>query len=109
GGGGGAGMTRQILPNRRRAELFDFTHGGLHYTAGFSRFADGRVAEIFISSNKAGSDAADAARDAAIVASIALQHGCPAHMLRHALTRASDGRAAGPIGMVLDLLEDGAS
>jgi hypothetical protein len=102
-------MMRQRLPNRRRAELINFEHNGLKYTAGISRFADGRVAELFLNSNKAGSDAADAARDAAIVASIALQLGCPVRTLRHALTRASDGRAAGPIGVVLDMLDGSAS
>jgi hypothetical protein len=38
-------MIRERLPNRRRAELLDFEHGGLSYTAGISRFADGRIAE----------------------------------------------------------------
>ena len=101
-------MTRQALPNRRRAELIDFVHGNLKYTASVSRFADGRVAEIFLSCNKVGSDADAAARDAAVTTSIALQHGCSLSTLRHALTRASDGRASGPIGMVLDILDGGA-
>jgi hypothetical protein len=42
------------------------------------------------------------------VTSIAPQFGCPIRTLRHALTRASDGRASGPIGMVLDMLDGGA-
>ncbi|MFI5016057.1 MAG: hypothetical protein ACHQAY_27290 [Hyphomicrobiales bacterium] len=102
-------MTREPLPNRRGLELLDFEHGGLHYTASIGRFPDGRLAEIFLHSAKAGSDAADIGRDAAIVASLALQHGCSADTLRHALTRGSDGRAAGPIGAVLDMLEGGSS
>jgi hypothetical protein len=101
-------MMRERLPNRRRAELLDFAHNGLRYTASVGRFRDGRIAEIFVAPNKAGSAAADAARDAAIVTSIAPQFGCPIRTLRHALTRASDGRASGPIGMVLDMLDGGA-
>jgi ribonucleoside-diphosphate reductase alpha chain len=69
------------------------------------RFPDGQLAEVFIHTAKAGSDAADIARDAAVVASLALQHGVSAATLRKALTRGSDGKAAGPIGALLDLLE----
>ena len=98
-------MTRRTLPNRRAAEIIDFWHDGLAYTAGISRYRDGHVAEVFLSCAKAGSTAADLARDAAIAASIALQHGCPIEVLRHAVTRTSDGRAAGPIGALLDILE----
>ena len=103
-------MTRRILPNRRRAEIIDFWHDGLAFTAGISRYQDGSVAEVFLSCGKIGSNAADLARDAAISASIALQHGCPIDRLRHAVTRVSDGRAAGPIGVLLDILaENGAA
>jgi ribonucleoside-diphosphate reductase alpha chain len=96
---------RRRLPNRRAAELIDFEHGGMRYTAGVSRFPDGRVAEVFLHTAKAGSDAADIARDAAVTASLALQHGVYVATLRKALTRGSDGKAAGPIGALLDLLE----
>jgi ribonucleoside-diphosphate reductase alpha chain len=97
---------RRRLPDRREVEIVDFEHGGQHYTAGIGRFPDGSVAEIFLSASKAGSDAADIARDAAVTASLALQHGCPVATLRKALTRASDGIAAGPIGAVLALLDE---
>jgi hypothetical protein len=99
---------REPLPNRRGLELIDFEHGGMRFTAGVGRFPDGRLAEIFMHCAKAGSDAADIARDAAVVASLCLQFGCPVETLRHALTRGSDGRASGPIGAVLDLLDGGA-
>jgi hypothetical protein len=99
-----AAPVREPLRGRRAQELVSFEHGGMHYTAGIGRFDDGRIAEIFLSSDKAGSNAADLARDAAITASLALQHGCPLSTLRHALTRAQDGTAAGPIGTVLDML-----
>jgi ribonucleoside-diphosphate reductase alpha chain len=97
---------RRRLPDRREVESLDFEHGGQRYTAGIGRFPDGSVAEIFLSASKAGSDAADIARDAAVTASLAFQHGCPVAILRKALTRASDGKAAGSIGAVLDLLDE---
>ena len=41
---------RQRLPNRRRTTTFDFELHGLKFTASFSRFADARIAEIFLQS-----------------------------------------------------------
>ncbi len=43
---------RERLPDRRAAELFDFEHGGRRWTATIGRFADGRVAEIFVDAAK---------------------------------------------------------
>jgi hypothetical protein len=45
-----------------------------------------------------------AARDSAVVANIALQHGVDADTLRHALMRNGNGVASGPLGTLLDLL-----
>jgi hypothetical protein len=42
------------------------------------------------------------ASDCAIAASLALQYGCPADVLRKALSRDSHGRANGPLGAALD-------
>jgi hypothetical protein len=95
-------MTRRRLPNRRAGETFDLEVGGLHYTATVGRFDNGELAEIFLSSSKAGSDSDTAARDSAVVASIALQHGVPADVIRHALMRNRDGSACGPLGAALD-------
>jgi len=44
------------------------------------------------------------ARDAAVLASIALQHGAAPDTLRKALTRDELGKAAGPVGALLDML-----
>ena len=95
---------RQRLPNRRDSELIDFRCSGFRYTAGISRFADGRLAEIFITGGKCGSDADTAACDSAVVASIALQYGVPLEVLRRALMRDARGFASGPLGTVLDLI-----
>jgi len=47
------------------------------------------------------------ARDAAVAASLLLQHGCSVDTLRRALTRNGDGSASGPLARVLDLLAEG--
>jgi hypothetical protein len=103
-------MTRTRLPNRRASETFDITAGGLNYRATVSRFVDGRVAEVFITNHKVGSHADTAAKDSAVVCSIALQFGVPLEVIRHALMRDSQGRPNGPLGVALDLLAaDGAA
>ena len=100
-------MTRHTLPSRRQSELIDVAHAGHVYTIGCSRFPDGLIAEIFVDAAKSSSALADAARDLAIVTSLALRFGCPIDTIRHALTRSHDNSAAGPLGRFLDLLEDG--
>jgi ribonucleoside-diphosphate reductase alpha chain len=95
---------RKRLPNRRGSESFELTAAGLNYRATVSRFEDGRVAEIFLSNHKIGSHADTAARDSAVVCSIALQFGVPIETIRRALMRDSHGRPNGPPGVVLDLL-----
>jgi hypothetical protein len=79
--------TRQRLPQRRASETFSLECAGLKYTATVSRFDDGRIGEIFLSNHKAGSHADTAARDSAIVCSIALQFGADIETIRKALCR----------------------
>ena len=83
-------MTRKNLPNRRRSETITFERDGARFilTAGF--YPDGRLGEIFIDADRANSLLDFLMSDAAILASLALQHGCPLKELRHALKR--DGR-----------------
>jgi hypothetical protein len=95
---------RERLPNRRASESFSFECNGLHYTATISRYADGRLAEIFLSNCKAGSHSDAAARDSAVVCSLALQGGVPLDVIRHALLRDGRGIASSPLGQALDLL-----
>jgi len=95
---------REILSNRRASVSLAFECGGMSYVATVSYFSDGRLAEIFLTSHKVGSDTDAAARDSAVVASIALQHGTPIETLRHALLRDARGVASSPLGMALDLL-----
>ena len=95
-------MSRERLPNRRRSETFTLELHGLHYVASFSRFDDGRVAEVFLQDHKPGSQSDSNARDAAVAASLALQFGCPLSVLRRALLRDAHGNASTPLGQALD-------
>jgi hypothetical protein len=97
---------RECLPNRRASENYTFELQGLRYTATVSRFADGRVAELFLNNHKAGNQVDTNARDAAIILSFAAQHGADVEAIRRALCRDSQGRPLGPIGAALDLLVD---
>jgi hypothetical protein len=95
---------RETLPNRREIETFRFEHKGIKHFASFSRFHDGRIAEVFLDAGKVGSDAQLYARDAAVVLSIALQFGADLEVMRQAVTRDDKGAPAGPLGVLLDML-----
>jgi hypothetical protein len=96
--------TRQRLPDRRLAESFDIEVAGLRYTCTVGRFADGRVAEVFLSNTKPSSQSDVNARDAAVAASLAFQFGCPLETLRRALLRDAHGRPSTPLGAALDAI-----
>jgi hypothetical protein len=100
-------MSRRLLPSRRRSELVNFEHDGHRYRASVSRFGDGRLAEVFLDGAKPDTAVAIVGRDLAVAASLALQFGCPADTLRKALSRLSNGEAAGPLGALLDIVEGG--
>lgn len=95
---------RERQCDRRAHELFDFDAGCRRFTAGIGRFDDGRLAEIFISDSKSGSQADCNARDASVVASIALQYGVPLDVLRKALMRDARGNGSGPLAVALDIV-----
>jgi hypothetical protein len=95
---------RERLSNRRASETFELDVAGLHYTATFSRFDDGRIGEVFLNNHKSNSSADVAARDSAIVFSIAVQYGADIETIRRALCRDSQGRASSPLGAALDRL-----
>ena len=96
--------TRNRLPDRRPAENFDLEVGGLRYTATVGRFPDGSIGELFLNNHKSNSSADSAARDSAIVLSIAVQHGADLEIIHRALCRDSQGRASGPLGAALDII-----
>src|SRR5262245_16672015 len=103
---GGGGMSRERLPNRRACETLSFRCNGLNYVASIGRFADGRIADVFISNGKAGSHSDAAARDSSITFSIACQYGADPAVIRRALCRDARGVASSPLGVVLDLLQN---
>lgn len=93
---------RNRLRDRRPHWLYRFECDGQSFTGGIGRFDDGRIAEIFINGSKVGAAAETNAQDAAIVASLALQHGCPLETIRHALERPC-GRG-GPLAILLSVV-----
>jgi hypothetical protein len=99
---GGHRMTsRERLPNRRAAETFALQAAEQRCLCTIGRFGDGRLAEIFLSNDNAGSHADAWARDSAVICSIALQHGVPVDVLARALLRDSSGRPETPLGVAL--------
>jgi hypothetical protein len=90
---------RQRLNNRRGSLRFSFRHDGALYSATLSKFPDGRLAEIFIDAHKPDSALAVHANDAAVLASILLQHGVTAAAIRHSI--------AGPLASALAHVEEG--
>ncbi len=101
------------MPDRQplaaeRAQITLATHWPVGVNAGYSvsygRFPGRGPSEIFITTNKASSDAESIARDAAIMISIALQYGAAFDALRSAVTRDGEGRPLTIIGHALDLV-----
>jgi hypothetical protein len=97
---------RERLPNRRACESFEIFHSGVHFTVSAGRYQDGRMAEIFLSAERAGTPLEAIARDAAVLTSIAFQHGVDLGTIRSALTRDHDGGPATAIGAALDALAE---
>jgi hypothetical protein len=96
--------TRRILPQRRSAETFQlrFWNQPVSVTVGY--YEDGTPGEIFDDAGKTGQDVQSTARDAAIVLSLALQHGATVATIRHAVTRSGNGEAASILGAIIDQL-----
>jgi len=95
---------RERLPNRRPSENFEIEVAGLRYKVTISYFPGGGPAEVFVSNHKAGNASDVAARDAGILVSLCLQHGCDVATIAHAISRNTDGSASGVIGEVLDMI-----
>ena len=100
-------IVRRKLPNRRQSLTFAFECNSLSYTATISRYSNGDLAEVFISNSKAGSHSDSAAKDSAVVCSIALQHNVPLDTIRRALLRDPRGKASSPLGVALDAVAEG--
>lgn len=102
-------MTRKVLNPRRHHELLEFVFWNLDFTVGIGRDREddpdhGPIKELFINAGKTGTSMETMSRDAAVLMSIALQHGAPIETMRKAVTRNVDGSPQGPIGALLDIL-----
>jgi hypothetical protein len=101
---------REKLPWRRASFSFNFNCGAHQYTATVSYFpGSDRIAEIFLGNGRAGSDVDAAAKDSAVVCSIALQHHVPIETIRKALLRDPRGNPSSPLGTALDIIAAGQS
>jgi hypothetical protein len=89
---------RQRLPDRRASIRFSIEHNGIRYSATLSKFADGRIAEIFLDHWKPDSALAVHVSDAAVLASLLLQHGVTAAAIRRSIS--------GPIAAALARAEE---
>ena len=95
---------RRTLPQRRPAVSFDLRFWNQSFTVTVGFYADGTPGEVFIDGGKTGQDIQSTARDAAVVLSLALQHGAPIETIRRAVTRNPTGSAASILGAVVDAL-----
>ena len=93
---------RNLLPNRRLAETIAFERDGSQYCLTVGYFPDGSVGEIFLNHDRGDSLLDVLTSDAAILASLALQHGCTLETIIHAIKRDARGVASSPIGAALD-------
>jgi len=93
---------RNRLSNRRAAETFELKLNGTVFVITVGCYPSGEIAEVFVSGPKAGSELDAVARDSAVLLSIALQHGVPLDVIRHALTREGNGAPSTVIGAVVD-------
>ncbi|MBI5111842.1 MAG: hypothetical protein HZA68_07705 [Rhodovulum sp.] len=97
-------MTRAVLPERRAVETFDLWHDSMSFTVSIGFYDDGRPGEVFVTGTKAGSGVEAVSRDGAILISLALQHGVPVDVIRHAVTRTAGDEPSSIIGAVVDRL-----
>jgi hypothetical protein len=93
---------RERLPNRRACQTVAFERDGSQYCLTVGFYPDGRAGEIFLNHDRGDSQLDVLTSDAAILASLALQHGCTLETIAHALKRDARGVAASPIGTAVD-------
>ena len=70
------------------------------FTATVGFYDDGRLGELFLHAGKSEQAMESISRDLAVVTSLALQYGAPVKTIEGALTKLSDGRPAGPLGIL---------
>ena len=96
--------TRRRLPQRRSSVTFELNFWGQKFAVGIGYYPDGRIGEVFVSTNKTGGQIEALARDAAILISIALQFGAPLETIKRALTRDARDEPSSLAAAVVDLM-----
>ena len=104
-------MAREPLNGRRLTQTFDMAYTDMssgavvgRVTVSVGHYVDGRIGEVFVSTNKIGTMFDTSARDAAVLISVALQHGASLATLRKSLTESANGAAEGRAGQMLDAM-----
>jgi hypothetical protein len=95
-------MSRRNLPQRRASENFNLRFWNQNFTVTIGHYDDGAPGEVFIDGGKSGQDVQSTAQDAAVLLSLALQHGATIETIRHAVTRSGNGAAASMLGAIID-------
>ena len=95
---------RRPLPQRRAVETFDLRFWNQSFAVSVGVYPDGSPGEIFIDGGKSGQDVQSTARDAAVVLSLALQHGTPVDTIRRAVARNGVGGPSSILGAIVDFL-----
>lgn len=102
-------QVRNQLPPRRYSENTKLQHRGMTYFVGVGYYEDGRLAEIFVSTSKLGTDVVNTANDACILISYLLQIGTTWSEFDDILTmlqRDEKDDFASIIGVLINLLRN---
>lgn len=97
---------RSKLPNRRAIETISFNFMGTAYSISFGRHENGNISEVFVQAGKPGSEKEALTRDIGLAISVMLQHGLLISDLLPSVTRLDDGSPAGPLGAILEHLNE---
>lgn len=99
-------MTRERLPTRRRSVNTSFSFSGLHLDAQLGYYDDGRLAEVFIVTNKVNTQVDVLCRDTALLISMALQYGATLPELARTATLKDDGAPDGLVSVLAQHLKE---
>jgi hypothetical protein len=98
-------VIRDALPNRRQQISFRFQRGQIQFIGSIGFSPTFQAKEVFLSCDKTTTEIEALGRDASILISLALQHGCEFDTMRHAITREHNGSASTLVGQLLDEIE----
>lgn len=93
---------RRRLPNRRLSMTYTVRHNNKPHELTIGYYPDLTPGEMFVDTDRPGADMNMLAHDAMVVASLALQYGCPLDVIRDAVLRHEAGEPATLIGAIAD-------